>query len=196
MEEITPLLPTGIGERYSQTISNLGHAPMWTPPINECVELTLVLDLSVLLRRFPCRTYVQCTIFKRGVGPGTLRSKYFARNITHLATSFLLPFSTSVYQYTYERKQADQRYYCILVAVQCLTNPWPAVPDSSWQRNTHAGLTQLTTGKNADAGVSSSRHSGTRHLQTYDFSTSQSKFNTTTSRVWTWKVYSCPPPAI
>jgi hypothetical protein len=25
-EEITPLLPTGIGERYSQTISNLGHA--------------------------------------------------------------------------------------------------------------------------------------------------------------------------
>jgi hypothetical protein len=25
-EEITPLLPTGIGERYGQTISNLGHA--------------------------------------------------------------------------------------------------------------------------------------------------------------------------
>jgi hypothetical protein len=24
-EEITPLLPTGIGERFSQTISNLGH---------------------------------------------------------------------------------------------------------------------------------------------------------------------------
>jgi hypothetical protein len=27
-EEITPLLPTGIGERYSQTISNLGHASL------------------------------------------------------------------------------------------------------------------------------------------------------------------------
>ncbi len=27
-EEITPLLPTGIGERYSQTISNLGHAAL------------------------------------------------------------------------------------------------------------------------------------------------------------------------
>ncbi len=36
-EEFKPLLPTGIGERYSQTISNFGHAwcsalaPMWTP---------------------------------------------------------------------------------------------------------------------------------------------------------------------
>jgi hypothetical protein len=37
-EEITPLLPTGMGERYGQTISNLGHAaplrrceiPLWT----------------------------------------------------------------------------------------------------------------------------------------------------------------------
>jgi hypothetical protein len=27
-EEITPLLPTGIGERCSQTISNLGHAAL------------------------------------------------------------------------------------------------------------------------------------------------------------------------
>ncbi len=27
-EEITPLLPTGIGERYSPTISNLGHAAL------------------------------------------------------------------------------------------------------------------------------------------------------------------------
>jgi hypothetical protein len=27
-EEIAPLLPTGIGERYSQTISNLGHAAL------------------------------------------------------------------------------------------------------------------------------------------------------------------------
>jgi hypothetical protein len=27
-EEITPLLPTGIGERFSQTISNLGHAAL------------------------------------------------------------------------------------------------------------------------------------------------------------------------
>jgi hypothetical protein len=27
-KEITPLLPTGIGERFSQTISNLGHAAL------------------------------------------------------------------------------------------------------------------------------------------------------------------------
>jgi len=27
-EEITPLLPTGIGERFSHTISNLGHAAL------------------------------------------------------------------------------------------------------------------------------------------------------------------------
>ncbi len=45
-EGITPLLPTGIGERYCKTISNLGHAcsalaPMWTPPyMNESAELT------------------------------------------------------------------------------------------------------------------------------------------------------------
>jgi hypothetical protein len=36
-EEITPLLPTGMGERFSQTISSLGHAALlrrlWTPPI-------------------------------------------------------------------------------------------------------------------------------------------------------------------
>ncbi len=40
----TPLLPTGNGERFSQTISNLGHAAlmalMWTPPINVSAELT------------------------------------------------------------------------------------------------------------------------------------------------------------
>jgi hypothetical protein len=43
-EKITPLLPTGIGERYCQTISNLGHAALLrrseTPPIKECAELT------------------------------------------------------------------------------------------------------------------------------------------------------------
>jgi hypothetical protein len=39
-EKITPLLPTGIGEQYSQTKSNLGHAPMGTPSINESAELT------------------------------------------------------------------------------------------------------------------------------------------------------------
>jgi hypothetical protein len=43
-KEITPLLPTGIGERFSQTISNLGHAALLRqselPPINESTELT------------------------------------------------------------------------------------------------------------------------------------------------------------
>jgi hypothetical protein len=35
-EEITPILPTGIGDRYSQTISNLGHAAQlrrWELPL-------------------------------------------------------------------------------------------------------------------------------------------------------------------
>ncbi len=38
--EITPLLPTDIGDRFSQTISNLLHAALITPPINESAELT------------------------------------------------------------------------------------------------------------------------------------------------------------
>jgi hypothetical protein len=41
-DEITPLLPTGVGERYSQSISNLGHAALsrrYTPPFNESDEL-------------------------------------------------------------------------------------------------------------------------------------------------------------
>ncbi len=46
-EEITPLLPTGIGELYSQTQNHFKFrtgsvlAPMWTPPINESAEPTL-----------------------------------------------------------------------------------------------------------------------------------------------------------
>jgi hypothetical protein len=43
-KEITPLHPTGIGERFSQTISNLGLAALLgrceLPPINESAELT------------------------------------------------------------------------------------------------------------------------------------------------------------
>jgi hypothetical protein len=43
-EEITHQLPTGIGERFSQTISNLGHAALLPrcelPFINESAELT------------------------------------------------------------------------------------------------------------------------------------------------------------
>ncbi len=40
-EEITPLLPIVIGERYSQTISNLRHAALLRRR-----ELTLYLDRS------------------------------------------------------------------------------------------------------------------------------------------------------
>jgi hypothetical protein len=41
-EEInTPFLPTGIGERFSQTTSNLGHAELRVnSPINKNAELT------------------------------------------------------------------------------------------------------------------------------------------------------------
>jgi hypothetical protein len=43
-EEITPLLPTGIGERFSQPVSNLGNAALLRRcellPINESAELT------------------------------------------------------------------------------------------------------------------------------------------------------------
>ncbi len=43
-KEMTPLLPTGIGETFSRTISNLGHAallPMLTPPINDMVNTSV-----------------------------------------------------------------------------------------------------------------------------------------------------------
>ncbi len=45
----------------------------------------------------------------------------------------------------------------------CRTNPWSAVPDWAWYRNFDVGLTQLTTGLNADAGLTflpKLRHSG------------------------------------
>ena len=66
-EEIIPLLPTGIGERFSRTISNLGHGALLRrcelPPINESAELTrvdrgpLVVN-SVLLRFAPTIPYL------------------------------------------------------------------------------------------------------------------------------------------
>ncbi len=41
-EKITPLLPTGIGERFSQTISNFMQRSCadMNPPINDSAELT------------------------------------------------------------------------------------------------------------------------------------------------------------
>jgi hypothetical protein len=39
------------------------------------------------------------------------------------------------------------------IARQCRINPWPAIPDSPWCRTADAGLNLLTTGKNADAGL-------------------------------------------
>jgi hypothetical protein len=43
-EEITPLISTGIGERFSQTIIKFrtcsALAPKWTPPLNESADLT------------------------------------------------------------------------------------------------------------------------------------------------------------
>ncbi len=56
--------------------------------------------------------------------------------------------------------------YCIFsvclihIAGQCRSIPWPAVPDWPWCRNADAGLTQLTYGKNAHAGLTFFRHSG------------------------------------
>ncbi len=51
---ISPPPPTGLGERCSETLTNLGHAvlftPMWTPPINESAELTQGGPLINLLR--------------------------------------------------------------------------------------------------------------------------------------------------
>ncbi len=70
-EEITPLLPTGIGEQFSQTIcikfnTCSALAPMWTPPINESAELTRgALVNSVLWVRgaepFPLDTLNYCS---------------------------------------------------------------------------------------------------------------------------------------
>ncbi len=40
--KLPPTSPTGIGDRYWQTISNLGHAELlrrfWTPPVNESAD--------------------------------------------------------------------------------------------------------------------------------------------------------------
>jgi hypothetical protein len=61
-----------------------------------------------------------------------------------------------------------------------------AVPDWPWCQNDDPGLTQLTTGENADAGLTFSRHSGI-HLRFYDI---------ITSSLWKFRVYSYPPPAV
>ncbi len=53
-----------------------------------------------------------------------------------------------------------------------------------WCRNTDAGLRQLTTGRNADAGLTFLRHSDIPAF-TYDFSISYSKINTITNWLWT-----------
>ncbi len=45
-------------------------------------------------------------------------------------------------------------------AGQCRTNPWLAVRTEPWCRNTDAGFKQLTTGRNAYAGLIFLRHSG------------------------------------
>ncbi len=50
-EEITPFLPIGIGERYSQTISNLGHAAlMWTPPGGEAFSTLISAPTAETVR--------------------------------------------------------------------------------------------------------------------------------------------------
>ncbi len=70
-EEITPLFPTGIGERFSQTISNLGHAALLRrcklPPINESAELTRgALQLFLYSEAPTCTLYsVHCTLYSR-----------------------------------------------------------------------------------------------------------------------------------
>jgi hypothetical protein len=54
-----------------------------------------------------------------------------------------------------------------------------------WCRNTDAGLRQLTTGRNADAGLTFLRHSAIPAF-TYDLSISYSKNNTISSCLWTF----------
>jgi hypothetical protein len=65
-EEITPHLPTGIGEGFSQTISILGHAALLRrcelPAISESAELTQG-DLSLI-------HYSEVEPGERGIGSG------------------------------------------------------------------------------------------------------------------------------
>ncbi len=77
-----------------------------------------------------------------------------------------------------------------VMAGQCRTDPWPAVPDWSWWLNADAGLKKLTGGKNANAGLTFSEIPFT-----YDFSTSYSTNNTISSRLWTCRVYPFPLPS-
>ncbi len=67
------------------------------------------------------------------------------------------------------------------------------IPDLTWwYRSANGELTQLTIDQNADAGLT---YRGIPAL-TYDLWTSQTKFNTTNCRIWTCRLYSCPPPAV
>ncbi len=47
-EKITPFLPTGIGERYCQTILNKGHAPL----LSRCVTVCISLRKSLISKEF------------------------------------------------------------------------------------------------------------------------------------------------
>ncbi len=75
------------------------------------------------------------------------------------------------------------------MAGQCRTNPWPAVPGWSWCRNAAAGLTQLTTGKNADAeltfpGILTLRH--WRCLRFHRTLCGHEGYSFLQSTLWTW----------
>ncbi len=82
-EEINPLLSTGIGERFSQTISNLGHAALlrrWElPPINESAELTQGALWLILYSEHPSymgKTAVQYKKPKRNTPQESFTIKY------------------------------------------------------------------------------------------------------------------------
>jgi hypothetical protein len=64
---------------------------------------------------------------------------------------------------------SPQKSNAMSKAGQCRTNQWPAVPDWPCFRNSDAGLTLLTTGKNADAELTFSQHSAIPALRSHGF---------------------------
>ncbi len=79
-------------------------------------------------------------------------------------------------------------------AMQDYCNPWPAVPDDwPWCRNADAGLRQLTTGRNADAGLTFFGILVFRHLHVIFQHFTATVTPCTTSRLWTCRAIGCIP---
>ncbi len=87
---------------------------------------------------------------------------------------------------------ADKRTGINTIAGQCRTNLWPAVPDWPWCWKADAGLKKLTAGKKCRYRTNFSP--AFRHL--HMIFQHHTALNTSSSRLWTWRVYHFPLPSV